>query len=63
MLFFPATTIMGYDSLMAEPGRVSTNMPELDRTNDPRGGAIIWALFVVAATLVAAIVVSVIWFW
>jgi hypothetical protein len=55
---------MGYDSLMTEPGRVSSDLPELDRADDPRGGAIIWALGIVAAIVVAAIVAAlVIWFW
>jgi hypothetical protein len=42
--------------------RVSSDLPELDRTDDPRGGAVIWALFIVAAALIAAVVV-IIWFW
>jgi hypothetical protein len=55
---------MGYDSLMTEPGRVSSDLPELDRADDPRGGAIIWTLGIVAAIVVVAIVAAlVIWFW
>jgi hypothetical protein len=64
MSFFLTVIIMGYDSLMTEPGRVSSDLPELDRADDPRGGAIIWALGIVAAIVVAAIVAAlVIWFW
>ena len=47
---------------MAEPMRVSSDLPELDRTDDPRGGAVIWALFIVTAALIAGVVV-IIWFW
>jgi hypothetical protein len=64
MSFFLTAMLMGYNSLMTEPGRVSSDLPELDRADDPRGGAIIWALGIVAAIVVAAIVAAlVIWFW
>jgi hypothetical protein len=48
---------------MAEPGRVSSDLPALDRTDDPRGGAVIWALFIAATTVMAGIAVSIIWVW
>jgi hypothetical protein len=63
MSSFSATRIMSYDFSMTGPGRVSSDLPELDRADDPRGGAVIWALFIVAATVVAAIVASIIWSW
>ena len=47
---------------MTEPMRVSSDLPELDRTDDPRGGSIVWALFTVTAALIAGVVVM-IWFW
>jgi hypothetical protein len=43
--------------------RVSHDLPELDRTDDPRGGAVAWALLAVSAVLVVAINVAVIWIW
>ena len=62
MSHFSAAGIVSYDLAMTGLGRVSADSPELDRTNDPRGGAVIWALFIVTATL-ATVVVSIIWFW
>jgi len=62
MSHFLAAEIVSYDLAMTGLRRVSTDLPELDRTNDPRGGAVIWALFIVTATL-ATVVVSIIWFW
>ena len=46
---------------MIESGRVSFDLPELDRTGDPRGGAVAWALLAVGMALVAAIFVAVLW--
>jgi hypothetical protein len=56
-----AAGIVSYDLPMTGLGRVPTDLPELDRTDDG-GGAVVWALFIVAATL-ATVVVSIIWFW
>lgn len=36
-------------------------LPELDRTDDPRGGAAAWALLTVGATLIVGIVVALMW--
>ena len=47
---------MGYDFSMAEPRRISANLPELDRLDDPRGGAVAWALLVVITILITGIV-------
>lgn len=45
---------------MAEPEHVTVALPELDRIDDPRGGAVAWALLVVIATLVAGVLLAVI---
>jgi hypothetical protein len=37
---------------MIKSGYVTSDLPELDRTDDPRGGAVAWALLVVGAALV-----------
>ncbi|MGH3696998.1 MAG: hypothetical protein ACRDRX_23970 [Pseudonocardiaceae bacterium] len=46
---------------MIKRERLESNLPELDRTDDPRGGAAAWALLAVGATLIAGIVVAVMW--
>ena len=46
---------------MTEPERVEAGLPDLDRSDDPRGGAAAWALLAVGVALLAAIVVAVIW--
>ncbi len=46
---------------MIESGRVSSELPELDRTDDPRGGAVAWALLAVGMVPVAAIVLAAKW--
>ncbi|MGH3183703.1 MAG: hypothetical protein ACRDOE_17635 [Streptosporangiaceae bacterium] len=43
---------------MIEPEHVTSDLPERDRTDDPRGGAVAWALLTVIAALVAGIVVT-----
>ncbi|MDQ3762006.1 MAG: hypothetical protein M3460_10010 [Actinomycetota bacterium] len=43
---------------MSEPEH---NLLELDRTDDPRGGAVAWALMAVAAVLIIGIILAVIW--
>jgi hypothetical protein len=48
---------------MAEPGRVASDLPQLDRTDDPHGGAVGWAILSVAVALTAGIVALVIWLW
>jgi len=40
---------------------VESALPELDRTDDPRGGAVAWALLAVGGTLVAGILLAVMW--
>ena len=55
--------VLSYDSAMAEPQRLSADSPQLDRTDDPRGGAVAWALLVVITVLIAGIVVALVWFW
>ncbi|MGH3826623.1 MAG: hypothetical protein ACRDQX_05545 [Pseudonocardiaceae bacterium] len=44
---------------MIEPEYAVSDLPELDRTDDPRGGAVAWALLAVFVTLVAGIALSV----
>ncbi|MGH3769628.1 MAG: hypothetical protein ACRDS0_07075 [Pseudonocardiaceae bacterium] len=46
---------------MIESGCVSSELPELDRADDPRGGAVAWALIVVGLVLVACIVLTAMW--
>jgi hypothetical protein len=41
---------------MTEPEDIVSDLPELDRTDDPRGAAVAWALLAVAALLVVAII-------
>jgi hypothetical protein len=48
---------------MIEPKRVSSQLPELDRTDDPRGGAVAWALLTVTALLLAGAALALIWVW
>jgi hypothetical protein len=46
---------------MTEPEHVHAALPKLDCMDDPRGGAVAWALLVVGMTLVAAILLTVRW--
>ncbi len=46
---------------MIESGCVSSELPELDRTDDPRGGAVAWALLAVGMVPVAGIVLTAMW--
>ncbi|MGH3512042.1 MAG: hypothetical protein ACRDQI_11500 [Pseudonocardiaceae bacterium] len=46
---------------MIEPERIASDLPELDRSDDPSGGAAAWALLAVSATLVS--LSAVIWVW
>ncbi|HEX6405271.1 MAG TPA: hypothetical protein VF003_19265 [Pseudonocardiaceae bacterium] len=48
---------------MTEPLAVSPDLPELDRTDDPRGGAVAWAVLIVTTATIAGAVVSLVWFW
>lgn len=40
---------------MIEPEHLASNLPELDRTDDPRGGAVAWALLTVGMVLLAGL--------
>jgi hypothetical protein len=44
-----------------EPEHTKSDLPQLDRENDPRGGAIAWALLTVAAVLIIGIILVMIW--
>ncbi|MDT7711783.1 MAG: hypothetical protein QOG46_472 [Pseudonocardiales bacterium] len=46
---------------MIEPEHIESCLPELDRTDDPRGGAVAWALLAVGVVVVAGIVLAVMW--
>ena len=43
---------------MIEREHVESDLPELDRTDDPEGGAVAWALLAVGATLIAGILLA-----
>jgi hypothetical protein len=43
--------------------RAESNFPELDRLDDPRGGAAAWALLMAGALLIIGIIVVLIWLW
>lgn len=67
LLFVFATRIFrgieSYDSVMTEPRRVSSELPQLDRTDDPRGGSVAWALLAVTTVMIAGMLVTLAWFW
>jgi hypothetical protein len=44
-----------------EPEHIELDLPRLDRKDDPRGGAVAWALLAVGMALVAGILLTVIW--
>jgi hypothetical protein len=46
---------------MIEPEHIEIDLPRLDRGDDPRGGAVAWALLVVGVALVAGTLLAVIW--
>jgi hypothetical protein len=46
---------------MIEPDHIEFDLPQLDRTDDPRGGAVAWALLAVAAALVVGTLLAVVW--
>ena len=47
--------------MVIDPKRVKLNLPQLDRTDDPRGGAVAWALLVAGVAVVAGILLTMIW--
>lgn len=46
---------------MIEPEHIEFDLPRLDRRDDPRGGAVAWALLAVGVALVASTLLAVIW--
>jgi hypothetical protein len=46
---------------MTEPEHVASALAKLDCMDDPRGGAVAWALLVVGMTLVAGILLAATW--
>jgi hypothetical protein len=43
---------------MIESGNITFDLPELDRTDDPRGGAVAWALLMMSTVSVAGILLT-----
>lgn len=46
---------------MIEPEHIEFDLPQLDRRDDPQGGAVAWALFAVGVALVAGTLLAVVW--
>lgn len=46
---------------MIEPDHIEFDLPQLDRADDPQGGAVAWALLAVSAALVVGILLAAIW--
>ena len=46
---------------MIESGCVSSDLPELDRMDDPQGGAVAWALLTVGTVLATGVLVAATW--
>ncbi len=46
---------------MTEPEHLKTDLPELDRTDDPRGGAVGWALLAVGVAVTVSILLVLKW--
>jgi hypothetical protein len=44
-----------------QPKHMKSDLPQLDRKDDPHGGAIAWALLAVGAALIACTILVVIW--
>jgi hypothetical protein len=45
---------------MTEPHHIASGLPELDRTDDPRGGAVAWALLAVSAASAVGVILAII---
>lgn len=45
---------------MIEPEQIGFDLPRLDRTHDPRGGASAWALLTVSAAVFGSAILAVI---
>jgi hypothetical protein len=46
---------------MTEHEHVYAALPKLDCMDDPRGGAVVWALLAVGVTLIASILLAATW--
>lgn len=46
--------------VMIDPKRVDLDLPQLDRTDDPGGGAVAWALLAAGVAVVAGILLTII---
>lgn len=49
--------------MMIEPEHVASDLPELDRSDDPSGGAAAWAVLAVGATMILCSFSAVLWAW
>jgi hypothetical protein len=43
------------------PAHIESNLPQLDRKDDPRGGAVAWALLAVGTAVLAGTILVMIW--
>lgn len=46
---------------MIEPEYTEFDLPRLDRKDDPRGGAVAWALLTAGAAMIIGTILAVIW--
>ncbi len=46
---------------MTKPKYTEFELPRLDRRDDPRGGAIAWALLAVGVTLITSVLLTLTW--
>ncbi|HEV7831397.1 MAG TPA: hypothetical protein VGP04_21690 [Pseudonocardiaceae bacterium] len=46
---------------MIDRTHINFDLPRLDRRDDPRGGAVAWALLAMSLALVAGILLAVMW--
>ncbi len=46
---------------MIQPEHLEFDLPQLDHTDDPRGGAVAWSLLAVGVALVVGTVLTMIW--
>ena len=46
---------------MIEPGCISSDLPELDRADDPRGGAAAWPVLAVGTAFAAGLLMAATW--
>jgi hypothetical protein len=47
--------------VVIEPEHIESDLPQLDRKDDPRGAAVAWALLAVGVALITGTILAVIW--